>query len=88
MSLLQRSSTSFLEQEEQVTGTPDIWQTVGFPALACFAGVFMKRQWPLQKTMTFAEISKPWQLSSKLSSKSVPFAFPNRLEQLERKEGT
>lgn len=38
--------------------------------------------------MTFAEISKPWQLSSKFSSKIVPLAFPNRLEQLERKEGT
>lgn len=38
--------------------------------------------------MTFAEISKPWQLSSELSSESIPFAFPNRVEQLERKEGT
>lgn len=38
--------------------------------------------------MTFAEISKSGQHSSKLSSESIPFAFPNRVEQLERKEGT
>lgn len=36
--------------------------------------------------MTFAKISKPWQLSSKLSSTAVSLAFPNKLEQLERKE--
>jgi hypothetical protein len=35
--------------------------------------------------MTFAEISKPWKHCNKFCSKSIPVAFPNRVEQSGRK---
>lgn len=59
-----------------------------FSCIGMLCRGFHEKTMTFTETMTFAEISKPWQLSSKLSSESIPFAFSNRVKQLERKEGT